>query len=130
MKNVRKMVLIDYDENQKSKISDDIFVKPQPLFLLDREMSAILNSNDEIDTKLKKYNYVLRKFLFHKRNLENTGSSTHNDEGKDSKMKYNNEENTNLNKKEEEIEKIFDVTETLESPKLSKSGKKRESKKR
>ena len=67
MKNAKKMILVEADRlSQTNNFNSDLNVKSKPLFHIDEEINKILNSDENINDKLRKYFYALNRFLFFK----------------------------------------------------------------
>lgn len=67
MKNAKKMILVEADRlPQINNPKSDLNVKSKPLFYIDEEITKILNSEENINDKLRKYFYALNRFLFFK----------------------------------------------------------------
>ena len=72
MKTTRKMILVDFNTSSNHHIpKKEIDTQPKPLYILDDEIGKILDSEENINDKLRKYFYALNRFLFFKSNSSN-----------------------------------------------------------
>ena len=106
MKHAKKMILVDYDESQISKKEHwpdkELNIKPKPLILLNQTIENILDSEESVENKLRKYFYALRRLIFYKNNLDQFDRVPH---FTDSVASETNKNITNL-KMEPKIEKM------------------------